>query len=114
MQVSLGDVSARCTECGSTEFTAAEPGAELTHLSELICTTCEAPTTHAELIVQIGSEAMKRARSFLRGEASPSRSKRRKATRPVIMREYLICPHCNEPISLVVEARADGKPKKGH
>jgi hypothetical protein len=66
--VSLGEVKAQCPRCGSRWFATPEPGEELTLLSELVCALCEAPTTQAELIVQISQEALRTARARLQAE----------------------------------------------
>jgi hypothetical protein len=64
--IHLGDVHARCRECGHCEFVPVDPGSELDELSELICAACEVPVMHGELILQIAAEALKSARQRLR------------------------------------------------
>jgi hypothetical protein len=66
--IHLGDVHARCRECGHCEFIPVDPGSDLDELSELICAACEVPVMHGELILQIADEALKDARRKLRGE----------------------------------------------
>jgi hypothetical protein len=66
--IHLGDVHARCLECGHCEFVAVDPGTELDEMSELLCAGCETPVMQGELILQIAAEALKDARRKLRGE----------------------------------------------
>jgi hypothetical protein len=64
--IHLGDVHARCLECGHCEFVHVDPGTELDELSELLCAGCERPVMQGELILQIAAEALKSARQRLR------------------------------------------------
>ncbi len=65
MQVRLGGEVAVCPQCGAADFVHVEPGTDLTHLSDLLCSTCETPITLAALILQIGDRAMRAARQRL-------------------------------------------------
>ena len=64
MIVSIGDIAARCVECGGGEFEplSAEP---LRMASTLKCSACGASYTYLQLIDQIGEEAMWRANKAL-------------------------------------------------
>jgi hypothetical protein len=70
-EVALGNVRARCPQCRSTRFVPADPGEDLTHLSDLICAHCESPVTHGELIMQIADEALREARDRLAARSKP-------------------------------------------
>jgi hypothetical protein len=57
MDVRVGDILAKCLECGGTEF---KPAGE-----ELACRICGTRTTREVLLVQIGDEAARLARESL-------------------------------------------------
>jgi hypothetical protein len=57
MDVRVGDILAKCLECGGTEFRSAGEA--------LACKICGTPTTRAALLMQIGDEAAKQARESL-------------------------------------------------
>jgi hypothetical protein len=65
VEVGLGNVRAQCPACRSTRFLTAHPGDEVSELTELVCAVCDTPTTRAALLVQIGDEALREARSWL-------------------------------------------------
>ena len=64
MIVSVGDVQARCRDCGGTDFTPAQPG-ELELGSVLKCSGCGKASSYEALLDDIGEEAMKRANESL-------------------------------------------------
>jgi hypothetical protein len=64
MQVSVGDITARCKECGGTEFKTLGVGS-LRLTSRLVCIKCERVTTYLDLLDLIGEEAMRRANDSL-------------------------------------------------
>jgi len=64
MQVSVGDITARCKECGGTEFKVLSSG-NLRLTSRLVCIKCERVTTYLDLLDVIGEEAMRRANESL-------------------------------------------------
>jgi hypothetical protein len=64
MQVSVGDITARCKECGGTEFKPLGSGS-MRLTSRLVCIKCERATTYFDLLDQIGEEAMRRANESL-------------------------------------------------
>jgi hypothetical protein len=66
LYVELGGVFAHCPNCWSSEFVAEGSEEEITFLSTLVCSACEQPTTKADLILQIGGEALKQAGERLR------------------------------------------------
>jgi tRNA(Ile2) C34 agmatinyltransferase TiaS len=57
MDVRVGDILAKCLECGGTEFQCAG--------EELRCRICGTRTTRTALLMQIGDEAAKQARESL-------------------------------------------------
>jgi hypothetical protein len=57
MDVRLGDILAKCLECGGTEFRSAGEA--------LACRICGTATTRTALLMQIGDEAAKQARESL-------------------------------------------------
>jgi len=57
MDVRVGDILAKCLECGGTEFQSAG--------EELGCRICGTRTTRTALLMQIGDEAAKQARESL-------------------------------------------------
>jgi hypothetical protein len=60
MQVSIGDITARCRGCGGTDFESSSAGA-LRLSTELKCTQCGAKVRYLSVLDQIGEEAMRRA-----------------------------------------------------
>jgi hypothetical protein len=60
MIVSVRDITARCGECGGSDFTARN-GAKPKLETVMTCSACGAKTSYLELLDQIGEEAMKRA-----------------------------------------------------
>jgi hypothetical protein len=66
VQVGLGNVRAQCRHCRSASFVTANPGDELTEMSSLKCAACNAPTTHAALVLQIADQALREARERLK------------------------------------------------
>jgi hypothetical protein len=76
--ISLGEVLVRCPRCGAVDFNA--PGSQLRMTSVLVCASCQAPATHAELLAVLASSFMSH------GRARASRPKRASlplpATRP--------------------------------
>ena len=64
MQVSVGDITARCKECGGDEFRPLNTGA-LRLTSRMVCVKCERVTTYLDLLDLIGEEAMQRANDSL-------------------------------------------------
>jgi hypothetical protein len=67
MQVRLGEEVAACPDCGSTEFVHVDPGEDLSLLTQLVCATCERPSNHGTLVLQIGQRALNRARYSMQG-----------------------------------------------
>jgi hypothetical protein len=57
MDVRVGDILAKCLECGGAEFRSAGDA--------LACRICGTTTTRAALLMQIGDEASKLARESL-------------------------------------------------
>jgi hypothetical protein len=57
MDVQVGDILAKCLECGGTEFKSAG--------EEFACGICGTKTTRTALLLQIGDEAAKRAHESL-------------------------------------------------
>jgi uncharacterized Zn finger protein (UPF0148 family) len=57
MDVRVGDILAKCLECGGTEFKSAG--------EVLACRICGTTTTRSMLLMQIGDEAAKQARESL-------------------------------------------------
>ena len=64
MQVSVGDITARCKECGGNEFKTLGAG-PMRLTSRLVCIKCERVTTYLDLLDFIGGEAMRRANDSL-------------------------------------------------
>jgi hypothetical protein len=60
MIVSVRDITARCRECGGSNFNTRN-GAEPKPDTVMACSGCGARTSYRELLDQIGEEAMKRA-----------------------------------------------------
>lgn len=67
MQVRVGDEVAACPDCGATEFVHVDPGEDLGLFTPLVCATCERPTNHGTLVVQIGPRALDAARERMQG-----------------------------------------------
>jgi len=68
MHVRIGDITAKCPQCGKTEFRPAGSGPQ----RKLECIACGAATTRAALLDQIGEEAIRQAReSLLRLRSRP-------------------------------------------
>jgi hypothetical protein len=57
MDVRVGDILAKCLECGGTEFKSAGEA--------LACNICGTRTTRVALLLQIGDEAARQARESL-------------------------------------------------
>jgi len=74
MQVSVGDITARCKECGGNEFRALNAGA-LRLTSRMVCIKCQRVTTYLDLLDLIGEEAMRRANDSLAKLKKNSRRK---------------------------------------
>jgi len=64
MQVSIGDITARCKGCGSGDFEPPSAGA-LRLSTELKCAKCGEKVRYLALLDQIGEEAMRRANQAL-------------------------------------------------
>ena len=60
MQVSIGDITARCKGCGGSDFESLSAGA-LRLSTELKCSKCGEKVRYLSLLDQIGEEAMRRA-----------------------------------------------------
>jgi len=75
MQVSVGDITARCKECGGKEFRQLGSGA-LRLTSRLTCTSCERSVIYLDLLNFIGEEAMRRANESLAKLKKNRRQKR--------------------------------------
>jgi hypothetical protein len=60
MIVSVRDITARCRECGGSDFKASN-GAEPKLDTVMACSGCGAKASYRELLDQIGEEAIKRA-----------------------------------------------------
>jgi hypothetical protein len=60
MIIRIGDITASCPECGTTDFEPLSP-APLRLASELKCVACAARFKYVELLDEIGEEAMRRA-----------------------------------------------------
>jgi hypothetical protein len=63
MRISVGQISARCEQCGGEEFQPM-PG-ESSPAPELACFRCGLCTTRRALIMQIADETVRRADAFL-------------------------------------------------
>lgn len=57
MDVRLGDILAKCLECGNTEFRSVG--------EDLACKICGTKTTRMALLMQIGDEAARQAHESL-------------------------------------------------
>ena len=68
MQVRVGDEVAACPDCGATEFVHVDPGEDLDLFTPLACGTCERPTVHGTLVLQIGPRALNAARKRMQGQ----------------------------------------------
>ena len=64
MQVTVGDITARCKGCGGTEFRALTMGT-MRLTTRLACNTCDRVTSYLDLLDLIGEEAMRRANDSL-------------------------------------------------
>jgi hypothetical protein len=64
MQVTVGDITARCKECGGTEFRPLTTGA-MRLTTRLACNSCDRVTSYLDLLDLIGEEAMRRANDSL-------------------------------------------------
>jgi hypothetical protein len=62
--VSVGDINARCKDCGGTDFKVVKPGT-LRLTSLMACTACDRVTTYLDLLDDIGEQAMQRANESL-------------------------------------------------
>ena len=60
MQVTVGDITARCKGCGGSDFESPSAGA-LRLSTELKCAKCGERARYLSLLDQIGEEAMRRA-----------------------------------------------------
>ncbi|HKQ27167.1 MAG TPA: hypothetical protein VJT77_01125 [Burkholderiales bacterium] len=63
MRVWIGEVVARCEQCGAEEFQALPAGTVPAH--ELVCFSCGAVVTRRALLTQIAQRTMKRAERFI-------------------------------------------------
>src|SRR5688500_8412045 len=63
MQVKVGDISAGCPQCQTTQFTTA--GGDCGRGTKLLCEYCGHETTRAELLMQIEDKAARQAREGL-------------------------------------------------
>ena len=72
MRISVGQISARCENCGGEEFQPL-PG-ETSPVLELVCFACGQGTTRRALLMQVADETVRRAQAFL--EASRSQRNR--------------------------------------
>lgn len=75
MIVSVGDLTAKCRNCGGTQFTAASRELELDTI--MTCSGCANTATYRELLERIGEEAMRRANESL-AELKKRSARRRK------------------------------------
>ena len=75
VRICVGQISARCENCGGDEFQPS-PGASSPAL-ELACFSCGSRTTHRALLMQVADETVRRAQAFL----DASRSQRRQPPR---------------------------------
>jgi hypothetical protein len=64
MIIGVGDVQAKCPECGGTDFDSV-PRSELRTQSELTCSGCGRKSIYYDLLEQIGEQAMKQANESL-------------------------------------------------
>ena len=64
MIVSVGELSAKCRNCGKTEFAPLLAG-PLRLASVVVCDGCKTSTTYRELRDQLGEEAMRRAKASI-------------------------------------------------
>jgi len=64
MNISVGEVVARCRSCGGNDFSPAQSG-PLGLDSVLTCAGCGAAATYEELLDAIGEEAIRRANRSL-------------------------------------------------
>jgi hypothetical protein len=60
MEISIGDITAKCGRCGGRDFQPLSSGA-LRLASELKCAGCGTKMKYLVLLDQIGEEAMRRA-----------------------------------------------------
>jgi hypothetical protein len=64
MEVRVGDITARCPDCGGEQF---DPAGELRRERDLVCKRCGKQTPRETLLEQIGDEAIRQAEdSFAR------------------------------------------------
>jgi hypothetical protein len=75
VRISVGQISARCENCGGEEFQPSA-GAGSPPL-ELACFGCGLRTTRRALLMQVAEETVRRAQAFLEA----SRSQRRQSPR---------------------------------
>jgi hypothetical protein len=66
MEVRIGDLVARCTACGGTQWDPLQGAGEQAMLSLLACAKCGARTPRAELVLQISAAAVRSAQEFVK------------------------------------------------
>jgi hypothetical protein len=65
MEVRIGELVARCSACGGTQWNPVQSG-DASMLALLACAGCGARITRGELVLQISSEAIKSAQEFVK------------------------------------------------
>ena len=63
MRICVGEIGARCEQCGAEEFQPVPAGTVPAH--ELVCFSCGAVVSRRALLAQIARRTMKRAERFL-------------------------------------------------
>jgi hypothetical protein len=63
MRISVGQISARCKNCGCGDFQSLQPASSPAH--ELVCFSCGASTSRRALLMQIADETVRRAERFI-------------------------------------------------
>jgi transposase-like protein len=61
MEFRVGDIKAKCAKCESTQFKTPDEEESGPH-AKYYCAKCNTTTTYAELMSQIGREALRRRR----------------------------------------------------
>jgi len=74
LQFNAGATFAQCVACGGTQFRQVDPAQPLKYVSALLCRSCGAETTQAQLVMalarEVGQRARERVAAVRRGRAA--------------------------------------------